>query len=141
MCYWSPVHEVCPNYEVVTFQPRTLENPDLVSNTYFYTYWLLNLPHPLLLMSDVRPGGEKPTPAPPTQPPTPILLIHGIIRPSRRHPSPSQPTKKTSPPPLPPHPSLYRYQLLLSPLNSATPAKLLSPQPSHCRQKNLTIIL
>ena len=34
--YWPPVREVCPNYEVVMFQPRTGTPPDLgsVANCY-----------------------------------------------------------------------------------------------------------
>ena len=29
MCNWPPVHEVCPNFEVVVFQPRIVTPPHL----------------------------------------------------------------------------------------------------------------
>ena len=40
-CCWycAPVREVCPNFEVVGFQPRTLNTPDLGS--FAYSYFLL----------------------------------------------------------------------------------------------------
>ena len=34
--YWPPVCDVCPNYEVVDFQPQTLTTLDLGSVAYFY---------------------------------------------------------------------------------------------------------
>ena len=33
---WPPVHEVCPNYEVVMFQPQTGISPELDSITNCY---------------------------------------------------------------------------------------------------------
>ena len=38
--YFPPVHRVCPNYEVVGFQLRTLTTPDLGSVAYFYVHFL-----------------------------------------------------------------------------------------------------
>ena len=58
VCYWPPVHEVCPNYKVVRLQPRTLITLDLFYAAYCYIAYLLNLPHPLFLTSNVRLGEE-----------------------------------------------------------------------------------
>ena len=38
------------------FQPRTLTTPDLGSIAYCYIAYLLNPPHPLLLLFNVPPG-------------------------------------------------------------------------------------
>ena len=51
---WPPVRQVFPNYEVMQLQPRTLTTLYLGSVAYCYVY-LLELPHPLLLPSDVTP--------------------------------------------------------------------------------------
>ena len=38
-CWYCPLaREVCPNYEVAGFQPRTLTTPDLGSVAYFYIH-------------------------------------------------------------------------------------------------------
>ena len=39
---WPPVHEVCPNYEVVMFQPQTGTPLDLGSVANFYVAMLLS---------------------------------------------------------------------------------------------------
>ena len=36
VCYWPPVVVVCPNHEVLVFQPCTVTTPDLGPVTYFY---------------------------------------------------------------------------------------------------------
>ena len=51
--YWPPVHEVCPNYEVVEVQPLTLTTPDIGSIAFYYIAFALDLLHPLLLPSDI----------------------------------------------------------------------------------------
>ena len=38
MCYWSPVHEVCPNHEVVIFQPQTVTLPKPRLSRYLYKF-------------------------------------------------------------------------------------------------------
>ena len=92
--YWPSVREVCPNYEVVVFQPLTLTTPDLASVAYCYIAYLLNPPHPLFLPSDVHPGeAAHSCPAAPAIDVSP----HGIIRPPGRHPSLSWHTEKPSP--------------------------------------------
>ena len=93
-CYWPPVCEVCPNYEVVEFQPRTFTTPYLGSVAYFYVAYLLKPPHLLLLPSNVLPPQMSSS----------ALVPHGIIRPPGHHPSPSQNTKTLHP--HFPHPSL-----------------------------------
>ena len=120
-CYWPPVREVCLNYEVMDFQPRTLTTPDLGSVTYCYLH-LLDLPYPLLMLSN----------APPPQLSSSIVIPHEIIRPPGRHPSLSKHTKK----PLPafPSPVTSRYRLLLSPLAPTTSAGFPLPPLPHCHR-------
>ena len=60
VCYWTPVHEVYPNYELLMFQPRTSTNPDLGSVAYCYIAYLFNRPYPLLQPSDVCLRGGIP---------------------------------------------------------------------------------
>ena len=54
-CYWPPIREVCPNYELVEFQPRTFTTPYLGSVAYCYVAYLLYPPYPLLPPSHVPP--------------------------------------------------------------------------------------
>ena len=82
-CYWPPVCEVCPNYEVVEFQPRTLTTPDLGSVAYCYVL-LLDPSYPLLLPSKVLP----PLPS------SSVFPLHSIIFPPGRHTSPSHHIEK-----------------------------------------------
>ena len=89
------------------FQPWTLTTPDLGSFTYCYVAYLLELPHPLLLTSNV-----------PSLPPLYFSFHHRIIRPpgfpsspSKHNQNPVSPllspslpnTDSSSPPSLPPH--------------------------------------
>ena len=60
VCYWPPVREVCPNYEVAMFQPSKLTTPDLGFVAYFFTAYLLNPTQPLFLLFNVYPGGGSP---------------------------------------------------------------------------------
>ena len=109
--YWPPVREVCPNYVVVEFQPRTINTTDLGSVAYCYVH-LLNPPHPPFLPTDV--------PSSPTY--SYILPPHVIIHPPRRHPSPSQNTNKTPSPSLP-SPVATRALLFLSSLDFTTSSR------------------
>ena len=54
---WPLVHEVCPNYEVVVFQPRTGTPLDLGSVSNCYVYILPNLILPSLPAARFLPGG------------------------------------------------------------------------------------
>ena len=47
--FWPPVHEVCPNYKVVVFQPWTLNTPHLGSCRLTLHFNLALLPHLSLL--------------------------------------------------------------------------------------------
>ena len=49
-CNRTPVREVCPNYEVVLFQPRTVNPPYLGYVDYCYTFKLGLPPHLFLLL-------------------------------------------------------------------------------------------
>ena len=118
--YWPPVYGVCPNCEVVEFQPRTLTTPDLGSVTYCYVH-LLEPPHPPLLPSDV----------PSPQPSSSVLPPHRIIRPPGCHLYPSQHTEKTPSPSLP-SPVTTRARLFLSPLALTMPARFPLPPPPRC---------
>ena len=89
VCYWPPVHEVCPNYEVVVFQPWKLTTLDLGSVAYCYIAYLLNPPHLLFLTSYVRQG-EASHSFPDAS--SNNVSLHGIICPTGRHPSTSQHT-------------------------------------------------
>ena len=63
MCDQTPVHEVCPNYEVGVFQYRTVTPPYLGSIDYCYTFKLgllpyLFLPFPILLFYLLLPNAS-----------------------------------------------------------------------------------
>ena len=104
MCYWPPFCEVCLNYDVVMFQPQIFTTPDLGSINYCCLYYLLNLPHPILLLFQMSVQGGRTTPTTPNHPSTTGLLPHGIILPPGHHLSQFQHTKNLY---LPlPHPSL-----------------------------------
>ena len=112
-CYWPTFREVCPNYEVVVFQPRTLTTPDLSSVAYCYVAHLLNPPHTLLLQSDVPPPQTLPS----------VLVTYRSIQPPGRPPSPSQHTEKLC---LPfPHPLLIEAD---SYSTSSPPPRLKNPR-------------
>ena len=122
-CWYCPsVHEVCPNYEVVDFQPQTLTTMELGSLSHFYIH-LLNPTHPPLLPSDVLSPQLSYS----------VLIPHGIICPSGRHLSPSKHTKKTLSPYLP-SPVTTRERLFLSSLAITTPDGFLSPPLPRCCQ-------
>ena len=57
---WTPVREVCPNYEVVMFQPWTETPLDLVSVDNCYIAILLNSCLPSLAATRFPPGGGYP---------------------------------------------------------------------------------
>ena len=40
VCCWPPSRPVCPNYEVVEFQPWTVTDPDLGSGANAYTIYM-----------------------------------------------------------------------------------------------------
>ena len=71
MCYWPTVRGLCPNYYVVEFQPWTLIPLQLGYVAYCYIA-ILDPPRPLLLPTNVRPGGGQPPPAPTPPPPMSI---------------------------------------------------------------------
>ena len=134
--YWPLVREVFPKYEVVKFQPRTLTNPYPGSVAYCYVSYLLDPPHPLLLLFDVLPPPHL----------TSVCLCnhhHMVIRLTGRPLSPSQHTKNPSPSLLLPITS--QDGLLLPSLSPATPVGFLSPPlPCWCRdifQRGLQLLL
>ena len=130
VCYWPPVRDVCPNHEVVMFQPRAVTTPK-PRLCHLLLYSLLLNPHqPLLLPSDVLLGGN-PTPAPPPHLPTFTLSLHGIIRPPGRHLFKFQHTNKTSPPS---HPSLSDSDSSSPPSHPFSPLHL--PDSCRCRSLN-----
>ena len=95
---WPPVRGVCPNHEVVMFQPRTATPPYLgsVVKCYVSISTLLNLLRPSPPLSslirpppDFRLGGCHHPPLA-TLPSTYVVQPHRIIRPPWRHLSLSQ---------------------------------------------------
>ena len=72
--YWSLVHEVCINHEVVIFQKHIFTTPYLVSVVYGYIAYLLNPAHTLLLPSDVFPGGSAHS-----SPPFPAIDVRRVV--------------------------------------------------------------
>ena len=48
-CNWTPLRDVCPNYELGVLKPRTVNPPHLGSIDYHYTFKLGPLPHLFLL--------------------------------------------------------------------------------------------
>ena len=54
---WPPVRELCPNHEVVVFQPQTGTSPDLGSITYCYIAVLLSPTPPFPSASQCLPEG------------------------------------------------------------------------------------
>ena len=114
VCYRPPVREVCPNHEVVMFQPRTVTTPKPRLFLLLLYSLLMNLTRPLLMPSDFLPGRNT-TPTPPPHPPTSTLSPHGIICPPERHPYLSQYTENISPPP---HSSLSESDSSLLPFPS-----------------------
>ena len=129
VCYWPPVREVCPNYEVVTFQPQILTNLDLGSVADCYTAYLLNPPHHLFLPFNVRPGeAYKSCPNAPDINVSP----NRIICPPGRHPSLSQHTNKRLP--ASPSPITSRFRFLLPTLATAMSNKFLSPLIPCCHR-------
>ena len=49
LCFWPPVRDLCPNYEVVIFQPRTVTPPHIGSRLLFL-HSNLALPYHLFLL-------------------------------------------------------------------------------------------
>ena len=121
VCYWPPFREVCPNYEVVKFQPPFLITPDLGSVAYCNVAYLLVPPHPLLLPSDVLSP----------QPSSSVKIAQGTIHPPGRHSSLSQHTEK--PPPAFPSPVTSIDRLIIASLVPTKPAKFPSPPLPCCR--------
>ena len=58
---WPPVREVCPNHEVVIFQPWTGTSPDLGSTAYCYVVILYDPPRLIFLMPDDSMRGQTNT--------------------------------------------------------------------------------
>ena len=69
VCFRPPARGLCPNYEVVEFQPRTGIPPEPRLYCEFLRTCLLDLPLPLFLPPDLLPGGQPP-PALTNPPPT-----------------------------------------------------------------------
>ena len=103
-CCWycPPLREVCPNYEVVELQPRTLTTPYLGSVSYCCVHLLTRttlpyccpmsrlprflLPSCLCTVSSAHPGFTRPRPSIPRKllpiPYPPVTTIVWLFRPS-----------------------------------------------------------
>ena len=90
VCNCLPVRGVCPNYEVMEFQPQTLTPPKpSIRLLLLHSYYLLVLPSPPVVRCPSGGGQPPPTPTPlpdPTPPPpTFVLSPHRIIFPCNIH--------------------------------------------------------
>ena len=146
--FQPPVHEVCLNYEVVMFQPRTGASPDLGSLAYCCVYSLVP---PFLFISppDVRPRG-KPTPDSCLKPPPSAQSIPAPDHHPRRVSPVSVPVCQTFPDSLAacrpgscahlcvahPHPSLAspHHPSLPNVETSSSRPPLSLPLPDFCRR-------
>ena len=103
VCCRSPSREVCPNYEVVEFQPRTVTPPEPMIFCLLLRIFYLSLP----ALSACRLMSFQGFHSPPALVPLPLTSVvspHSIIRPPGGHLSPSQ---HTYAPCLPPGPTTY----------------------------------
>ena len=131
-CCWPPVRELCPNYEVVEFHPRTLTTPDLGSIAYCYT--IIYPFRPTFFFSIFLDHSVPPLPTP-----SPSISIHPRI-PFDFHPLPtSSPSAKpptwaspepTTHQPLPLFPAPRAVCLCLFPFPVAVRSPLCIPQPA-----------
>ena len=138
-----PVREVCPNYEVVMFQPQTGTPPDLCSVDNCYIAILLNTPIPSLPAARFPPRGDT------HARPVPLSLSHFHVSTQDysdtcvspifvavyrgRSPPASDSYSATSLPPLPLAPPKYLLMLhsgAFGPLFVATTVPGASPLPS-----------
>ena len=132
MCYCPPVYEICPNHEVVMFQPRTVTTPKPRLRRLLLHSLLFETPHPLLLPFDVLPEGAVHSCL--ASPSTDFRLV------AARDHLPTQASPVSVPayqePLASPSPVAFRVRLLLHSLAPATPAGFLSP-PLHCCHQNI----
>ena len=89
VCFRPPARGVCPKYEVVEFQPRTVTPPEPMLCCLLLRTFLLDPPRPLLPLPDVLLGRSAPS-FPDT--PSTYVYLHRIIRLPGHHMSPPQHT-------------------------------------------------
>ena len=136
LCFRPPARGVCPKYEVVEFQPRTVTPPDPMLCGFLLRTFLLDPPRSLLSLPDVLQGGSSPSC---TDNPSAYLYLHRIIRLPGCHLYSPQHTNASclTPPIHPASPVFYdvRAYPLQPSLPPATSAGFLLP--SHpCRFRN-----
>ena len=83
--YWPLVRGVCPNYEVVMFQPQTRTTPDLGYVSDCYAAILIITAHPFTARQPMSAWGGIPAHAHTPYPLPTVVSPHRIIRPPRRH--------------------------------------------------------
>ena len=90
---WPLFREVCPNYEVEMFQPRTGTPPDLGSVANFYVAILIITDLPFSALHPMSARGGLPAHAPTLYHFPTVASTHRIIHPPESHLSPYQHTK------------------------------------------------